>query len=287
MTQTDKKRALVTGAAGFTGRAVVRCFREKGWEVVSVVRQPSRHADETPIDFNAAGNFSKIFDVPRCDAIVHLATHVDFDPDTNPSLFFGTNALAPSLLAQRAKAWQAHLTLTSGTLVCQSAPLVDESTPSDPESPYAKAKLLAEQIVGSAGIDAAILRIAGIFGRHGPYHLGLNKAIDEAIDDARPPTLFGSGAAHRNYVYVEDLAETIVHCATYGKTGTHLVAGRDVLTIRQMLESICFELAAGAQLVMQPGGDGANSVVVPSPELPKGRTFMEALKDIKTHATRS
>ena len=54
-----------------------------------------------------------------------------------------------------------------------------------------------------------------------------------------------------------------------------------------MLESICFELAAGAQLVMQPGGDGANSVVVPSPELPKGRTFMEALKDIKTHATRS
>jgi len=162
------KRVIVSGASGFTGRAVLKDFVSKGWEVIAIVRKPSGLKNELIIDLSKQSCFQSLLSIPRCDAIIHLASKVDFSSDADPDSFIPINVLLTTYLSQLAKQWSSHLVFTSGILVYGDMEHIDIFSAPQPNNEYGKAKLIAESIIKSEKISHTILRIAGIYG----YMLG-------------------------------------------------------------------------------------------------------------------
>jgi len=275
------KRILVTGASGFLGRAVVARIRAEGWECIRLDRRRDYSRDtEISVDYNRPELISALQTQPPCEGVVHLATHVDFSSGALIKDFFSTNVLATSLLCNKVDEWQSHIVFASGALVFGSKSLIDENTTPAPNTAYAKAKYLGEEIIRASGVPRSILRTGGIFGRHGPTHLGLNRVIDGAIDGHRRPSIVGQGLGRRNYIYVEDLAEIIFTCLAEKIYGTHLVAGRQTLSIAEMFNHVCDVFIPETKPAVAEGDEAADMIVIPSPALPVGRGFNEALRHI-------
>jgi nucleoside-diphosphate-sugar epimerase len=131
-----------------------------------------------------------------------------------------------------------------------------------------------------------IYRPSGLYGRGGPRHLYLNRAIDEALDKRVPPRLVGSGAALRNYIGVEDAAAWIVHDVLSSRTHNApvYIAGGETLPIRNWLEGITEILLDGQSLTLLPGDSGSDVLVEQTPPPVSLTPFKRYLQ--KLHAER-
>ena len=94
---------MITGSSGFLGRHVVRRFTAAGWNTVSTVRVP-RMAGEVKLDFSDSAVLKDISKLQACDAIVHLATFVDFSESAETMEFFFTNEFAASVYSKEISA---------------------------------------------------------------------------------------------------------------------------------------------------------------------------------------
>lgn len=275
------QRAIITGASGFTGRAVINELTRKGWEVISIVRNSSDFENEYIIDFDSDCLFSELSKLPKSEVIIHLASHVDFSAEAKAKDFFATTILVTACLSQLAKVWSAKLIFASGTIIYGNVEYINSGTPVSPINEYGHSKLLAENIITSAGIDYTILRIPGIYGYKGPEHLHLNNAITLSIDNDIVPILKGTGVAKRNYIYVHDLASIIYACVLNNVQGTHLVSGKEVISIKAMLQDISDVFLNNKNIIEEPGNETKDMVVENSPNLIAEHSFREALVDIR------
>lgn len=66
----------------------------------------------------------------------------------------------------------------------------------------------------------------------------LNRAIKNALDE-KAQTIYGSGRALRNYLYVMDAAEVVIDSLNEHKQGTYLVGGAEKPSISEILQKIC------------------------------------------------
>ena len=262
----------------------MREFGRNHWGTIPLVRSASGSPNEHVINFDHVGVTDILEKIPRCDAIVHMATHVDFRSDAKLEPFISTNVLATASLSTVARVWQARLIFLSGTIVFGNKLHITSELEPSPDTPYGYAKRVAEQILEASDVSATVLRPAGIFGYRGPNHLGINRAIEAATDKHEAPTLIGTGSAKRNYIFVDDLAASVVLCAKTDISGTHLVAGKETSTIKEMIEMIGEVLAPGTQINMISGDESTDMTVESSKKLPPGRSFRDALESIKEQA---
>jgi nucleoside-diphosphate-sugar epimerase len=278
------KTVFLTGANGFLGRHTLDALKKSGWDVICCVRSAaSAGFEHTTVmcDLNNPEEIISLKDLYRADAIVHLACHVDLNESTDERLFV-PNVLATGCIAYLAQAWKARLLFSSSVIAHGThAERIEKACPIEPDTVYGRSKVLGEELIVASGVEHTILRIAGIFGCDGPKHLGLNRAIDDAFNGTRP-TQIGSGKALRNYIYVRDVAEAIVSALECNISGVHLLSGSEILPVSQMLETLCEIVLPGTTPLIKEGTEATNQVVQPSPELPRTRTFREALLDIRS-----
>jgi len=276
---------LVTGAKGFLGRETVLHLEAAGWTVYQAVRSNRQHDREVVLDFDGLGFSLSLDDLPQLDAIVHLAAKVDFSAnDVSP--LFQTNIVATATLAEFARRRGIRFIFASSALVAgaRANRIARDSSPNT-DTPYAKSKWIAEELIAASGVSGAILRIGGIFGLNGPSHLGLNRAI-QSIFAGNQPEMVGGGEPRRNYIYVKDVAATIVDVLQRDISGTHLVAGSETLSIGDMLKALCAVFLPGCEPFRVDGGAGFDQLIDPSPDLLRGRSFKAALDDMRVEAGR-
>ena len=114
------------------------------------------------------------------DTIVNLAAKVNFKKKKYHRCKI--NFELPKFLADFSKKNKTNLIQMSGTIVHgQKFNFYTAKTPLKPENNYGKYKLKADKYIINKKIKYVIIRTGGIYEKDGPFHLGINKTISEAI----------------------------------------------------------------------------------------------------------
>jgi nucleoside-diphosphate-sugar epimerase len=276
------RRVLITGANGFLGRHLRAELSGSSWTVVPLVRRPCGAAGEVVADLAGEELPAVLAGLPEIDAVVHLGARTGWDGAPAADLF-RPNVLATGLLADWARRRGAVFVFASAALVCgEASECIGAASAPAARHPYLVAKWLGEELIRASGVERVILRLAGVFGLGGPSHLGLNRVLAAAINGAVPRQC-GTGAIRRNYLYVKDAGAIIRHCLDHAGdcVGVHLASGAEPLTMSAMLGSVCDVFLPGRFPEIVAGDGGRDQLIEPSPFLPAGRPFIEALRDIR------
>jgi len=170
--------------------------------------------------------FARLVREGKFDVIVHLAGQMDVrksvaDPINDATInILGTLNLMEAVRASHDKT-RVVFSSTGGVLYGDfNKPPNAEIFPKDPESPYAIAKLSIELYLAYYGrvhdLDIVSLRLGNVYGpRQDPHgEAGVVAIFCGRILDNRPLTVFGDGLQTRDYVYVSDVARSVLLAAT-------------------------------------------------------------------------
>jgi UDP-glucose 4-epimerase len=271
MTQAAPLKVLVTGGAGFLGRAVARAYRQLGHHVVGIghahwtlaAAVESGYVDwySGSVDREGLSQFEGTFDV-----VVHCAGNgsVPFSMTHPREAFERTVQTTVDVLEFcRAQPKPPMVVYPSSAAVYGAAPdqLLTESSPSNPVSPYGYHKRMVEDLLASyashSGIRAAVIRFFSIYGA------GLNKQLlwDAsnklcAGDDA--VTFWGTGEETRDWIHVRDAAQLVVDVSRLDGSFTVLNGGSGQrVTVLETLSALRRQLQSNTEIkfngVVRPG----------------------------------
>lgn len=179
---------------GYTTRRLARRLLLRGVPTFAVSRTPERSSD-------LAGIGLRFGDVPKSAVLVH----------TVPPL---SEAEAVPVLRTIAALKPQRFIYISSTGVYGSHSSVDESTPVDPATAKAEARIREEQWIQAGPWNALILRPAAIYGP--------GRGVHTRIANGQPPRATGPGIVSR--IHVDDLAALLEGATQSDLTGTWPVA---------------------------------------------------------------
>jgi len=283
--EPSPRTVLVTGAAGFLGREVVCRAQAAGLGVRAIDRQRGSlpaSLDFQPADITVPETLRGLFD--DIDCVIHLAglAHVFDTRQAAAAPFHQINALGTGHVARAAaSAGVGAMVLISSVSVYgrHEEPLVDESYPCHPETPYAESKYQAEQLAATAaravGMRLTILRMATLYGEGDPGNVArLFRAIDR-----RRFLWIGDGSNQKSLIHRDDAARACIAAALSPGAGvqTYNVAAPPS-SMRQVVESIAQALSRRVPAWRVPTGI-AMSIGRAASLLTCGHTRLASLPD--------
>jgi nucleoside-diphosphate-sugar epimerase len=167
-------RIFITGSTGFIGAHLTRALVGAGHEIVALVRDPRKAAEELPASGvePLVGDLSlfarKDLVIPPCDLVVHLAGVVAAKtPEEYDAVNFeAVTSLVKSLSRQ---SWRPRRFLFASSLAAAGPSATrtpkTERDPAEPIEPYGRAKLKAEQFLAAeAPFPTTSFRPSVVFG---------------------------------------------------------------------------------------------------------------------------
>ena len=213
--QNSDMRVLVTGGAGFLGRAILRELAKAPLAEVLVFDLGELDSAETPGVVSLVGDVrdrDAVFEACRgVDVVVHAASQIDWGHATPERLSeVNVGGTENVLRACRELGVRGLVYTSSMDVVCGTPPVVraDETLPypSRFTNEYARTKALAEQSVIRAnrpGLATCALRPCGMFGERDPYHVA---NVLRIVKGGGLPFRMGDGRAAFQHVYVGNVA---------------------------------------------------------------------------------
>jgi nucleoside-diphosphate-sugar epimerase len=255
---------LVTGANGFVGKALCAELLRQGETVRAAVR--SANATVEDVEMAVVGSIDGDTDwadaLRGADVVIHLAARVHVMKDTavDPlAEFFKVNLYGTSNLAQQAAcAGVKRLVYVSsvkvnGEQTTEAQPFAESEEP-NPQDPYAISKWRAEQdlqrIAQETGLEVVIVRPPLVYG---PGVKGNFISLLAAIDRGIPLPLAGANNV-RSLVYVDNLADALIACATHPAAAgqTYLVSDGDDVSTAILVEKIARALGRNSRAFYFP-----------------------------------
>lgn len=191
-------RILVTGAGGFLGSTLVNDLLEAGYDVRALVRTGSSSSNWRTWDV-IVGDIREArcarTATAGCDSVVHLAgkAHALDDDLVNEDEYRSVNVDGTRQLLEGAVAGGVRTFVFASSVKVfgeQTVGCLDEKAPVAPQTPYARSKWAAEQLVASyarsGGLATVSLRLPLVYG---PTHKGNLFRMLSAIDRGWFPPL--------------------------------------------------------------------------------------------------
>ena len=219
---------LVTGANGFLGRSIVSAFQKE-------------HYIETLSRKNSSYNFDLSKDIPvfktKFDMVVHAAgkAHVIPKSEDEKEEFFNVNLLGTKNLLKSIEDNPPNTIVFISTVAVYGKELgenIEENSPLNGTTPYAKSKILAESEVLAFGekydVNILVLRPPLIIGKSPEGNL---KSLMKAIKFGYYFRI-GNGLARRSMVSSIDVSDLITRL--YGKRGIYNLTDRRNPSFREI-----------------------------------------------------
>ncbi|HUE89983.1 MAG TPA: NAD-dependent epimerase/dehydratase family protein [Vicinamibacterales bacterium] len=228
------KKALVTGAAGFIGTALVQRLVSDKWHVVAIDCRPTTYGGVTNVvaDVSVSGAVREWLDSDT--TVFHLAAIASVPQSVEDPRADFTNTMRPVFeVLESARAAGARVVFPSTASVFDSSnPLpLDERAMIRPTSPYGAAKVAGEAYCfayhRAYGVDTRIARFFSVFGpglRRLAIH-DLIRKVQRATDELE---ILGDGTQVRDYLYIDDAVDALLTVARHGAPGEDYNIGSGV-----------------------------------------------------------
>jgi len=218
---------VVTGGAGFVGKALVEYLSESGEKVTIFdnFSNSSRAEIQSLLKKGVSlveGDIRNYEVLERClsecDTVIHLAAQIDvqksiINPKENYEINVeGTNNLLKACVKQNV---QNIIAASSAAVygIPSELPL-NESSSTIPISPYGESKLAMEQLIRDFSqkhnLNSISLRFFNIFGKgQTDAYAGVITKFMKNISEDKPLIIFDDGSNTRDFIFVEDVVNSI------------------------------------------------------------------------------
>jgi UDP-glucose 4-epimerase len=255
-------RIVVTGANGFVGHAVCRVLLENGHSVTGLVRRSGGCIPGVTEWVHSDKDFAGLAEAwpagLEADCIIHLAArvHVMRDDAHDPEAAFRSTNLDGTLRVADAALRHGVMRLVYVSSIKaiaerDSGQPLRETDPAAPEDAYGRSKLAAEEALrrfgDETGLDTVIVRPPLVYGPEVRANfLRLMDAVWKGV-----PLPLGAIGARRSLVYVGNLADALMRCATdsRARNGCFHIADDDALTVSELLQRVGRHLHKRARLL--------------------------------------
>lgn len=247
-------RIVVTGGAGFLGRAVCARLADRGCRHVFVPRQ----RDFDLVDPQQA---ARMYDEFRPDLVLHLAAEVGGigANAANPGRFFYANLMMGVNLIEEARRRGVRKFVQVGTVCAypKFTPVPFRETdlwngyPEETNAPYGVAKkallVMLQSYRQQYGLNGIYLLPANLYGPGDNFELQschvisalIRKCVEARRAGSSEVPAWGTGSASREFLYVDDCAEGVVRAAEQyeGSEPVNLGTGEEI-PIRDLAQQI-------------------------------------------------
>jgi GDP-L-fucose synthase len=249
-----KTRIVVTGGTGFLGRHVMAALAARGYDHVVAIGARDH-------DLTHESQTRRMLETFTPEAIVHLAAVVGGIGANrlHPGSFFYQNLMMGTLLMEHARRAGTRRFLSVGTICSYPkhtpVPFREDALwdgyPEETNAPYGLAKKML--LVQSAayrqeyGFDASNVMLVNLYGPGDNFdpessHVIpalIRKCLEAVESNASEITVWGTGTATREFLYVEDAAAAIVRALERleGSEPVNIGAGREI-SIRDLVGTI-------------------------------------------------
>jgi UDP-glucose 4-epimerase len=264
-------RVLVTGGAGFIGRAMVRALLAEGHEVTVADRRafPDSEVRSVPGDLCDPGVLERAVG-PGTDAIIHLAAVTSVlasveDPVSTYRLNVDTTARLLEL-ARENEVGTFLLASTNAVVGDVGQAVISEQSPLRPLTPYGATKAAAEMLLSSYtncyGMAGAALRFSNVYGPGMSEKDSFIPRLMRAARDAEGVRVRGDGSMLRDVVHVEDVVQGTLLAWRAGHTGPLILGSGMSVSVNDMVATA--RLVTGAPIPVEhvPVGNGEMPAVV-------------------------
>ncbi|GAB2479645.1 GDP-mannose 4,6-dehydratase [Comamonas humi] len=244
---TAPRRALITGASGFTGRYLARELEQHGWEVWGLGHAPHDSARYVQADLGDYAQLQAAVREAAPQAVFHLAA-IAFVGHGSPADFYrvnvgGTRNLLQAL-ASLPEAPQSVLLASSANVYGNAAEgQLDETTPMRPANDYAVSKA-AMEMMASMWMDKLPLVMTRPFN-----YTGVGQSMDflvpKIVDHFRrkaPLIELGNLQVWRDFSDVRDVVRAYRLLADQRAAGTVVNVGSQALHSLQDVLDMCARL---------------------------------------------
>lgn len=270
-------KLLVTGGAGFIGSHLVEALVDGGHKVVvlddlSGGNKKNLAAVKGKITF-VEGDVRDGRAVKKamagCEGVFHLAAiasvpySIEHPLETHEVNVMGTLSV---LLAAK-EAGVRRVVVASSAAVYGSEPGLPkrESSPLEPQSPYALQKLAAEKYAllfnELYGVEAVALRFFNVYGPRqdpgSPYSGVISKFV-AALKEGKQPVIFGDGSATRDFVFVKDVVKACVKAMEEKKAAGQVfnIATGTQVSVKELFDTVKELLGISVKPKFKPSRPG-------------------------------
>jgi len=259
------KRIAVTGGGGFLGSVVVNKLQERGCSDIFVVRKRD-------YDLVKSEDVARLYREARPEVVIHLAAVVGGIGANreNPGLYFYENIMMGVQLIEGARLAGVSKFVQVGTICAYPkftpVPFKEDNLwdgyPEETNAPYGVAKkallVQCQAYRDQYGFNGVYLLPVNLYGPGDNFdpntsHVipALIKKFVDAAGRGKPEVeVWGTGAATREFLYVDDAAEGIVLATERydGREPVNLGSGMEI-SIRELAELIARETGYAGRLV--------------------------------------
>jgi GDP-L-fucose synthase len=259
------RRVLVTGGGGFLGSHVVDRLRQLGCGTVFVARRGE-------YDLTTENAVRRLYADARPETVIHLAAEVGGIGANreNPGRFFFTNAIMGILMIEEARKNGVEKFVQLGTICAYPkftpVPFRESDLwsgyPEETNAPYGIAKkALLVQLQAyrqQYGLNGIYLLPVNLYGPRDNFDPGsshvipalIRKMVEARDSGAAEVTLWGTGTASREFLYVDDCARAILLATEHYQDAepVNLGTGSEIL-IRDLAALVAEVVGFNGQIV--------------------------------------
>lgn len=281
------KTVLVTGATGYIGSHVCKALKESGYIVHGWDSHVYGHTEANDIqkycDELVTQDITKPFVKQSYDTVIHLAALISVSESVKiPTEYYRVNALGTYNILQHIDT--DHF-IFSGTSAIKEA-----------SNPYARSKLVAEDIIREYSDKYTILHFYNVSGTNrifrqiGPSSHLIKVAAEVAVGKRPHIEIYGNdyntidGTCMRNYIHVVDVAQAVVNAVDKGPSNTpyESICGSFLSSVKEVLNVMRKVTGKNIPEVIysrRPGDPEVSELDTPSSLLKEEKTLYDMCLD--------